>query len=168
MSMYKRTPVLLTMAVILFLSVSCRALPEGMQKQTDKQTQTEANTEIEPDDTIPYDAAFQSSRLLIHMDDLKAINMAANYLKEQGETVSFHETYIEYHDAGETASGIILADGKTIEYIGDYLEVRLFQSDDPVHNPCQHCTVVYISRDGKILGQNKICNGTIAQENTSE
>lgn len=168
MSMCKRAPFLLVMAVILFLSISCSALPEGIQKQADKQSQLEANMENEPEDSIPYDAAFQSSRLLIHMDDLKAINLAANYLKEQGESVSFQETYIEYHDAGESAANITLADGKTIEYIGDYLEVRLFQSDDPVHNPCQHCTVVYISRDGKILGQNKICNDTSAQENTSE
>mgnify|MGYP000850264302 CR=1 FL=1 len=102
---------------------------------------------------------------LTHMDDMKAINIAANYLKEQGETISFHETYIEYHDAGTTTAHISLEDGKTVEYPGEYLEIRLFQKDESKQNLYEHCTVVYITQDGKILGQNTMDIELPIQEN---
>lgn len=95
---------------------------------------------------------------LTHMDDLKVINIAANYLKEQGEAISFQETYIEYHDAGTTTAHIALDDGETVEYLGEYLEIRLYQKDESKQNPYGHCTVVYITQDGKILGQNTLDN----------
>lgn len=95
---------------------------------------------------------------LTHMDDLKLINIAANYLKEQGETISFQETYIEYHDAGTTTAHIALEDGKTVEYPGEYLEIRLYQNDESKQNPYGHCIVVYVTQDGNILGQNTLDN----------
>ena len=101
-------------------------------------------------------AAFNRSSFLTRMDDLKAINIAANYLKSIGETVEFQETYIEYHEAGKSAARLSIAGDETLEYSGDYLEVRLYNSEDPVNHPCEHCTVIYISREGKVLGQNKI------------
>ena len=93
---------------------------------------------------------------LTHMDDLKAINLAANYLKEQGETVNFQETYIEYHDAEAATAHISLADGINIDYLGDYLEIRLYQTDHPEQNTTDHCIVIYITHDGKVLGQNTL------------
>jgi len=99
-------------------------------------------------------AAYAGSSFLKQMDDLKAINLAANYLKELGETVSFQETYIEFHERQKTAAQLPVTDGKPISYLGDYLEVRLYRGKDP-ENPCEECTTVYISQNGKILGQNK-------------
>ena len=108
-----------------------------------------------PSCSSPVPTVETQSRLT-HMDDLKAINIAANYLKEQGETVSFQETYIEYHDAGATTAHIPVEDGKTVEYPGEYLEIRLYQMDESKQDPYEHCTVVYITQDGKILGQNTL------------
>jgi hypothetical protein len=119
-------------------------------------------------DSEPHGAAFKGSTYLMHMDDLKAINLAANYLKELGETVSYHETLIQYHEAQEAAVNIALAEGKFVEYSGDYLEVRFYSSDDPEANPCENCTVVYISQDGKILGQNKIFQDDFTQEDDQQ
>jgi hypothetical protein len=133
----------LIMAIgVLVLAGSCNYLPIDTQEKSES-------------DSIAHDAAFSSSSFLLHMDDLKAINLAANYLKELGEPVTFQETYIEYHDAGESALNIALSGGKNVDYVGDYLEVRLYQSDDETGSPCEHCTIVYISQDGKILGYNK-------------
>jgi len=89
------------------------------------------------------------------MDDLKAINLAADYLKERGETVDFQETYIEYHDAGESALDDSLAGENDAGHISDYLEVRLYQIDDQTENSCEHYTVVFISGDGRVLGYYK-------------
>jgi hypothetical protein len=99
-------------------------------------------------------AAYAGSSFLKQMDDLKAINLAANYLKGLGETVSFQETYIEFHKKQKTATHLPVTDGKPISYLGDYLEVRLYRGRNP-ENPCEECTTVYISQNGKILGQNK-------------
>lgn len=98
----------------------------------------------------------ETNNFLTHMDDLNVINMAANYLKEQGETVSFQETYIEYHEAEVYPAHISLEDGKYVDYSGDFLEIRIYQEDDLKQNTSEHFTVVYISQDGEILGQNRI------------
>jgi|SRR5690554_6579203 hypothetical protein len=110
---------------------------------------------ILPSCSSPVPTVETQSRLT-HMDDLKAINLAANYLKEQGETVQFEETYIEYHDAGTTAAHIALEDGETLEYPGEYLEIRFYQKDESKQNPYGQYTVVYITQGGKILGQNSL------------
>jgi hypothetical protein len=143
-TLFKNTKVYVLIIVIgiLVLAGSCGSLP----------IYTEDKSEA---DSIPHDAAFKSSSFLLLMDDMKAINLAANYLKEQGETVTFQETYIEYHDAGESTLDIALSGKEGVNYVGDYLEVRLYQSDDQTGNPCEHCTIVYISREGKILGYSK-------------
>ncbi|MDD2504507.1 MAG: hypothetical protein PHG58_11800 [Clostridia bacterium] len=107
----------------------------------------------------------ETHSFLTHMDDLKAINMAAKYLKEQGETVSFQETYIEYHDAASTTAHIPLEDGKIVEYQGEYLEIRLYRKDESKPNPYEYCTVVYITQEGKILGQNTLSSELPIQEN---
>lgn len=168
LNMRKRMYALLTMVVILLLAVSCGTLPTGSQAGVEEppKTQTQSGTgmPMEQEDLIPHDVVFRGSSFLIQMDDLKAINMAANYLKELGETVTFQETYIEYHDAGKTAANISLASGQSVDYMGDYLEVRLYQSNDPEEKPCEHCTVIYISQDGKILGQNKVINDDSMEE----
>ncbi|HHY82673.1 MAG TPA: hypothetical protein GX505_08340 [Clostridiales bacterium] len=152
--MKNRNVILLTLILlfIIFAYVSCNA----------------ANTQKNTQDQEPHDTAFKGSTFLIRMDDLKAINIAANYLKSLGETVSFQETYIEYHEAGKTAAKISLIGNKTIEYSGDYLEVRLYDSEDPVNHPCEHCTIIYITQDGKILGQNKIFSDSPILDGESE
>lgn len=166
----RKVHALLAMAAILWLAVSCGILPLGTQADGEKQTRSQTRPEdvihTEQEDSAPYDTAFRGSSFLIRMDDLKAINMAANYLKNLGETVTFQETYIEYHDAGSSAVNISLADGESVEYRGDYLEVRLYQSEDPKDSGCEHCTVVYISQDGKILGRNKIFSGISDQDSS--
>lgn len=101
--------------------------------------------------------AFKSSTYLLQMEDLKAINLAAKFLRGIGESVDFHETYIEYHEA-DIEAHLSLANGESIEYTGEYLEVRLYSSTDPVKNPCESCVVIYINGDGKVLGYNKISN----------
>ena len=109
-----------------------------------------------PDELLTQADTKVRSSFLVKMDDLKAINLAANYLKESGETVSFKETYIEYHDAGKTAETIQLAGGNFIEYEGDYLEIRFYKGEGEEVSPDDECIVVYIGEDGKILGQNII------------
>ena len=110
---------------------------------------------LDPEPSEPHDAAFRGSSYLKQMDDLKAINLAANFLKDLGETVTFQETYIEYHEAQKAAVKLSLTGGESVEYLGDYLEVRLYDSDNPEEDPCGECTVVYISQEGKALGRNK-------------
>jgi|LSQX01.2.fsa_nt_gb hypothetical protein len=145
--MYNKTAVKLFISVILLFTVSCGILSEQAQEP---ELQSHSGMQH------PHDPAFRGSFLLTRMDDMKAINMAANYLKAQGETVTFQETYIEYHDSEQTSGRIPLTDGRTIEYSGDYLEVRLYNSCPDEHDHCAECNIVYISQDGKILGRNKI------------
>lgn len=115
-------------------------------------------------DSEPHDAAFQGSSYLMQMDDLKAINLAANFLKDNGESVSFLETFIEYHEADDVAVHLSLANGESVDYLGAYLEVRLYQSDDPKSDPWEECTIIYISQDGKILGHNRIFDTNLSVE----
>lgn len=124
---------------ILITAVSCAHLSKDLPKSTEK-------------NPFSKDAASQSSSFLLHMDDLKAINLAANYLIERGETVIFQETYIEYHEAGESALNIGQSDNKKTDYTGDYLEIRLYQNDEKTGDSCAHYTVVYIAQDGKVIG----------------
>lgn len=155
--MKKTLCILLAIIGTLLISSSCSNLVY------DDDTTMDINAgEINITDTAtsePHDPTFTGSKgssYLTQMDDLKAINLAANFLKDLGETVTFQETYIEYHDAEETAAHISLADGKSIDYSGDYLEIRLYDSDDPAYEQPDNYTVVYISQDGKVIGQNKL------------
>jgi len=98
------------------------------------------------------DPAMESSSYLTRLNDLKAINIAANFLKEHGLNPSFQETFIQYHLASHVPDDILPADEKALDYFGEYLEVRLYFSDDPENAPCRECTVVYIDDIGNVLG----------------
>lgn len=104
----------------------------------------------------PHDEAFTGSSYLLHMEDLKAINIAANFLKEKGEDVTFIETYIEYHEPEEVPAHLSLINGETLDYPGEYLEVRLYKEIDEDNENCGSCIIIYIDKSGKVLGHNKI------------
>lgn len=148
--MKKTICILLTLISIVYFSCSCS---NSVYDDT-------ATTDITDTATSePHDPAFTGSKgssYLMQMDDLKVINLAANFLKGLGETVTFQETYIEYHEAQDTAVNISLADGESIDYSGAYLEIRFYDSDDLADESPDNYTVVYISQDGKVLGQNKL------------
>jgi uncharacterized protein YuzE len=147
-NMYKRKTALYFVIVFLYIWLLIPAFSSCGSIWTDKQEK--------PDELLTQADTKVRSSFLVKMDDLKAINLAANYLKESGETVSFKETYIEYHDAGKTAETIQLAGGNFIEYEGDYLEIRFYKGEGEEVSPDDECIVVYIGEDGKILGQNII------------
>jgi hypothetical protein len=159
-SMKKTICILLAAIGLMMAASSCTKITPS----TEEPATTAPNTAAV--DSEPHGAAFKGGAYLQHMDDLKAINLAANYLKELGETVTYQETYIEFHEAQEAAVEIALAEGKSVEYAGDYLEIRFYNSDDPKNDPCEDCTVVYISQDGKILGQNKIFQDDVIKEDS--
>ncbi|WZL78461.1 hypothetical protein QBE55_13280 [Eubacteriales bacterium mix99] len=140
---------------VLFL-VGSMLLASSCNKKTETPDSQKGRPacEVKSESSESDHAAYAGSSFLKQMDDLKAINLAANYLKELGETVSFQETYIEFHKRQKTAVQLPVTDGKPISYPGDYLEVRLYRGEDR-ENPCEECTTVYISQNGKILGQNK-------------
>jgi hypothetical protein len=148
--MKKTICILLTLISVLYISCSCS---NSVYDDT-------ATTDITDTATSePHDPAFTGSKgssYLMQMDDLKVINLAANFLKGLGETVTFQETYIEYHEAQDTAVNISLADGESIDYSGAYLEIRFYDIDDLADENPDNYTVVYISQDGKVLGQNKL------------
>jgi len=148
--MKKTICILLTSLSMVFISCSC-----SNSKYNDATITHIADSTT----SEPHDAAFTSSKgssYLMRMDDLKAINLAANFLKELGETVTFQETYIEYHEAQDTPVHISLADGESIDYSGAYLEIRLYDSESLVDETPNNYTVIFISQDGKVLGQNKL------------
>ena len=156
--MKKTIAVLLAIIGFMMIAGSCRS---GTPGEAPDKAPDRAAASSDPSEL--HDAAFKGSSYLKQMDDLKAINLAANFLKGLGETVTFQETYIEFHEAQKAAVEIPLADGESVEYLGDYLEVRLYDSDDP-EDPCEECTVVYISQDGKVLGQNKLSEDDETEE----
>lgn len=88
---------------------------------------------------------------LTSIDDQRVIKLAADYLKEEGLELVFQETFIEYHDSD---SPVLLAfDNKKLDsYIGQWLEVRFYYSQDPVKQPCQECTTVYFDENARVMG----------------
>ncbi|HZK33730.1 MAG TPA: hypothetical protein VFD33_00280 [Bacillota bacterium] len=99
----------------------------------------------------PKEADAQSTLVLANLEDLKILNLAANYLKDLGINASFYETLIEYHDAN-TPVTLELAGESSSEYTGEYLEVKFYYSDNSQEGPYDHCTTVYIDQKGQVIG----------------
>lgn len=101
----------------------------------------------------PAPAALQRSALL-QMDELLIIQRTTDYLRAQGETPVFSETYMRLHDRLETPVLIRLQNG-FLQVSEDYLEVRLYGNPDGEHASREACYVLYLAEDGSILGYRK-------------
>jgi len=138
--MKKITACILAVGMIIFLLAGCSA---AMSINETKST-PEAGMET-----------LHKKGSVISMDDLQIIKRAADYLKAQGEEVSFQETHMELHFGLEEPAILPMAGGDYIEYGSDYLEVRLYRFDENENEGegfCEDCLVVYMTEDGGILG----------------
>lgn len=92
---------------------------------------------------------------ILTMNDLMVIKLAADYLKEQGETVEFDETEMILHNEHKDTVLLPVIHGEHIEYSDSYLEVVMYQNTSSGETPCRVCFTVYMSENGKIIGYNK-------------
>src|SRR5690554_6648277 len=86
--------------------------------------------------SIHQEANTQQALSLANLGDLRVVHLATEYLKDLGLNAAFQETLIEYHTASEPIV-LELANEKTSEYVGEYLEVKLYYSGNQNEKPCE-------------------------------
>ncbi len=104
----------------------------------------------------PENIAFHDYTSVAHMDELQIIKRTTDYLKKHGEEVGFFETHMQIHYELEEPAILLTQNGDYIEYGGDYLEVRLYQTPQEREDTCEECFVIYMAENGSILGYGRI------------